>query len=172
MPPSIETLLPVKARPLLSEPEQLLYVRLVRALAGHFILAKVALSQVLAVERDPTRRHSQYDANQLRQLFADFAVCTLDFSVTAVIEVDRRVRQREAQRVRDRWKNELLRAAGIHVVRVPCTDIPNEATLRTLLDPKSMPAAPSSAVSQSGAAPHSSAALQSSDDIDSLRRAS
>jgi len=134
--PLSETLLPVVARPLLSESEQVLYARLVRALAGQIILAKVAMSQLLAVERAPTRRHSQYDANQLRQLVADFAVCAPDFSVIAVIEVDRRVRQREAQRVRDRWKNELLRAAGINVIRVPCADIPNEAGLRALISIK------------------------------------
>lgn len=132
--PLCEMLLPVKARPLLSEPEQLLYARLLRALPGRIILAKVAMSQLLAVERTPTRRHSQYDANQLRQLVADFAVCAADFSVIAVIEVDRRVRQRETQRVRDRWKNELLRAARIKVIGVPCADIPHEAELKALID--------------------------------------
>ena len=130
-----ETLLPVKARPLLSEPEQLLFGRLLRAFPGRIILAKVAMSQLLAVERTPTRRHSQYDANQLRQLVADFAVCTPDFSVIAVLEVDRRVRQRETQRVRDRWKNELLRAASVKVICVPCADIPHEAALKSLIDP-------------------------------------
>ncbi len=140
--PVCETLLPVTARPLLSEPEQLLYSRLVRAMPGHIVLAKVAMSQLLAVERAPTRRHSQYDANQLRQLVADFAVCSLDFSVIAVIEVDRRVRQRETQRVRDHWKNELLRAARIRVIRVPCADIPHEAALKALvnIDPSPEPA--------------------------------
>jgi hypothetical protein len=126
-------LLPVKARPLLSDAEQLLFGRLLRAMPGHIVLAKVAMSQLLTVERAPTRRHSQYDANQLRQLVADFAVCTPDFSAIAVIEVDRRVRQRETQRLRDRWKNELLRAACIKVIRVPCTDIPNEAALKALI---------------------------------------
>jgi hypothetical protein len=130
-------LLPVRSRPLLSDAEQLLFGRLLRAMPGHIILAKVAMSQLLTVERAPTRRHSQYDANQLRQLVADFAVCTPDFSVMAVVEVDRRVRQRETQRVRDRWKNELLQAARIKVVRVPCTDIPHEAALKALfgIDP-------------------------------------
>ena len=131
--PSSETLLPVKARTLLNESEQLLYARLVRAFPGHCILAKVAMLQLLSVERAPTRRHSQYDANQLRQLYAEIAVCAADFSVVAVIEVDRRMRQREAHRVRDRWKNELLRAAGIDVIRIPCTDIPSEAALGALV---------------------------------------
>jgi hypothetical protein len=129
-----ELLLPVKSRPLLSDAEQLLYGRLVRAMPGHIILAKVAMSQLLAVERAPTRRHSHYDANLLRQLVADFAVCKADFSVVAVVEVDRRVRQRETQRLRDRWKDELLRAARIKVIRVPGTDIPNEVALKALVD--------------------------------------
>ena len=137
--PLTETLLPVKARPLLCGSEQLLYARLVRSLTDHLVFVKVALSQLLAVERSPTRRHSQYDANQLRQLFADFVICAPDFSVIAVIELDRRVRQREAQRVRDRWKNDMLQVAGISVIRVPSGDIPNEAALRGLLRLESPP---------------------------------
>jgi len=131
--PLSETLLPVKVKPLLSDREQLLYARLVSAFAGYIILAKVAMSQLLAVERSPTRRHSQQDANQLRQLVADFAVCGPDFSVVAVIEVDRRVQKREAQRMRDLWKNQLLRAAGVNVIRISVNEIPDEAALQALM---------------------------------------
>ncbi len=128
-----EQLLPVKAKRVLSDPEKLLYGRLVRALPGHIVFAKVAVSQLLNVEREPSRGRSPALAHQLRQWVADFVVCASDFTVAAVIQLDRRAQQRDAQRVRDAWKAQLLQAAGIRVFRVPVADIPNEAALKALL---------------------------------------
>ena len=125
--------LPVTAKPLLSRPEQVLYGRLVRAFPGHVILAQVALSQMLVVARTGADGSAQSIANRFRQLVADFVVCTPDFTAVAVIELDDRSHHRNAQRERDRRKDQFLQAAGIKVIRIAVADIPSEAALKALV---------------------------------------
>jgi hypothetical protein len=127
------TALPVTAKPLLTRPEQLLYGRLVRAFPGHVILAQVALSQLLAVDRANAQGSAQSIANGFRQLVADFVVCAPDFTAVAVIELDDRSHQRTVQRDRDQRKDKFLQAAGIKVIRVAVSDIPSEAALKALV---------------------------------------
>ncbi len=123
----------VKAKILLSDPEKLLYGRLVRALPGHIVFAKLAMAQLLDVEREPSRGKSPSLAHEFRHWVADFVVCGPDLTVVAVIQLGRRAQQREAQRTRDDSRNHLLQAAGIRAFRVPIADIPNEAALKALL---------------------------------------
>ena len=125
--------MPVAAKPLLSRPEQVLYGRLVRAFPGHVILAQVALSQMLVVARTGADGSAQSIANRFRQLVADFVVCTPDFTAVAVIELDDRSHHRNAQRERDRRKDQFLQAAGIKVIRIAVADIPSEAALKALV---------------------------------------
>jgi hypothetical protein len=125
--------LPVNAKPLLSRPEQLLYGRLVRAFPGHIILAQVALSQLLEVDRSIANGSVQSIGNRFRQLVADFVVCAPDFTAVAVIELDDRSHQRTVQRQRDQRKDRFLQAAGIKVIRIPVLDIPSEAALKALV---------------------------------------
>ena len=131
--PRLTRPLPVTAKPLLSRPEQVLYGRLVHAFPGHIILAQVALSQLLVVTRVGAHGDSQSIANSFRQLVADFVVCTPDFKAEAVIELDDRSHGRNVQRERDRRKDRFLGAAGIKVVRVAVSNMPNEADLRELV---------------------------------------
>ena len=125
--------LPVTAKPLLSRAEQVLYGRLVRAFPGHVILAQVALSQMLVVARTGADGSAQSIANRFRQLVADFVVCTPDFTAVAVIELDDRSHHRNAQRERDRRKDQFLQAAGMKVIRIAVADIPGEAALKALV---------------------------------------
>jgi very-short-patch-repair endonuclease len=125
--------LPVTAKPLLSQPEKQLYGRLVRAFPGHIILAQVALSQLLVVTRRDAASKAQSISNRFRQLVADFVLCTPDFTALAVIELDDRSHRRNTQRKRDQRKDSFLQAAGIKVVRVTVTDMPNEQELKTLV---------------------------------------
>ncbi len=125
--------LPVTAKPLLSRPEQLLYGRLVRAFPGHVVLAQVALSQLLVVDRTDLDGNARSIANRFRQLVADFVLCAPDFTAVAVIELDDRSHHRNAQRERDQRKDRFLQAAGIKVIRVAVSDIPSEAALKALV---------------------------------------
>jgi hypothetical protein len=131
--PRLAKALPVSARPLLSRPEQLLYGRLVRAFPGHLILAQVALSQLLVVDRMGQGGSARSIANRFRQLVADFVVCAPDFTAVAVIELDDRSHHRIVQRERDRRKDRFLQAAGIKVIRVAVSDLPSEAALKALV---------------------------------------
>jgi hypothetical protein len=131
--PRLSKALPVTAKPLLSQPEQQLYGRLVRAFPGHIILAQVALSQLLVVTRRDAGSNAQSISNRFRQLVADFVVCAPDFTAVAVIELDDRSHRRNAQRERDQRKDSFLQAAGIKVIRVSVTDMPNEHELKTLV---------------------------------------
>lgn len=122
----------VTAKPLLSRPEQVLYGRLVRAFPGHIILAHVALSRLLVVDRTQGVE-AQTAVNRFRQLAADFVVCKADFTAVAVVELDDRAKARDAQREKDRRKDQILHAAGIKVVRLPANDIPREPALKALV---------------------------------------
>jgi hypothetical protein len=131
----------VTAKPLLGRPEQVLYGRLVRAFPGHVILAHVALSRLLAVDRAAAATEGPAIATRGRQLVADFVVCRPDFTALAVVELEDRAvgrdsprdRNRDAQRERNRRKDELLQSAGIKVVRLAANDLPNEPALKALI---------------------------------------
>jgi Protein of unknown function (DUF2726) len=123
----------VAAKPLLGRPEQVLYGRLVRAFPGHVILAHVALSRLLAVDRAAAATEGPAIATRGRQLVADFVVCRPDFTALAVVELEDRAIGRDAQRDRNRRKDELLQSAGIKVVRLAANDLPNEPALKALI---------------------------------------
>jgi very-short-patch-repair endonuclease len=148
--------LPVVANALLSRAEQVLYGRLVRAFPGHVVLAQVALSQLLMVDRVQAGSRAQAIRNKFHLLVADFVICAPDFSALAVIELDDRSHNREPRREQDQRKDAFVQAAGLKMIRVSVADMPNEAALKALM--AVMPAASSTAqlrdVSRSGA--HSS----------------
>jgi hypothetical protein len=123
----------VTAKPLLSRPEQILYGRLVRAFPGHIILAHVALSRLLVVDRTDRAAEGQATVSRFRQWVADFVVCRSDFTALAVVELDDHSKPCDAQRERHRRKDQILHAAGVKVVRLPAADIPNEPALKALV---------------------------------------
>ncbi len=118
--------------PLLTRPEQMLYGRLVRAFPGHVVLAQVALSRLLVVDQAASTLRGKAVANSQRRLVADFVVCKPDFTALAVVELDPSGPP-DANRDGSRRKDQLLRSAGIKVVRIAADDIPNEAALKTLV---------------------------------------
>jgi very-short-patch-repair endonuclease len=125
--------LPVVANALLSRAEQVLYGRLVRAFPGHVVLAQVALSQLLTVDRAQAGSNAQAVRNRFQQLVADFVICEPDFCALAVVELDDRSHQRDAQLERDRRKDAFVQAAGLKMIRLSVADLPNEAALRALV---------------------------------------
>lgn len=100
------------AKSLLNRPEQLLYGRLVRAFPGHIVLSHVAMSRLMT---------------------ADFVICRADFTPLAVVEIDGRDPPPQAQRERNRRKDQSLQAAGIKVIHVAAADLPDEGALRALV---------------------------------------
>ncbi|MCL6527109.1 MAG: DUF2726 domain-containing protein [Thermaceae bacterium] len=123
---------PFYPKKLLSQPEQVLYFRLVQALPNHLVLAQVQLSRLLGVKKG-----NNYQAwfNRINRLSADFVVCNKDSSVVAVIELDDLSHQRKDRQVADAKKDKALASAGIPVIRWQAKAIPDVATIQTMLTP-------------------------------------
>lgn len=122
---------PVYAKRLLGEREQVLYWRLVGAFPNHVVLAQVSLSQLLGVQKGTTGAQAVF--NRFRQLCADFVICERNFSVIAVVELDGLSHDHPRQADADLRKAQALQAAGLSLVRINVTDMPDEAVLRAMI---------------------------------------
>jgi hypothetical protein len=118
-----------QVRPL-SDAEQALYWRLVEALPECVILSQVTFSRFMKPDTGGMAPAREYHAlrNRISQKTIDFLVCLKDFTVVAAIELDDSSHVEASDHARD----ELLRAAGIVVLRMPSRDMPTVARLREL----------------------------------------
>ena len=119
---------PFYARKPLSQPEQILYFRLVQALPEHIVLAQVQLSRFLGVKKG---NNYQSWSNRINRMSADFVVCNKDSSVVAVIELDDATHQREDRQAADEKKDKALASAEIRVVRWQAKLLPDVATIQS-----------------------------------------
>lgn len=122
---------PVYAKRLLGEREQVLFWRLAAAFPNHVVLAQVSLSQLLGVEKHTSNR--QAISNRYRQLTADFVICKRSFEPIGVIELDGLSHDHPRRQSADERKAAALESAGVPLIRINVTAIPNEAELRRLL---------------------------------------
>ena len=125
---------PFYAKKPLSQPEQILYFRLIQALPDHIILAQVQLSRLLGVKKG---NNNQAWSNRINRMSADFVVCNKDSSIVAVIELDDATHQREDRQAADAKKDKALGSAGIQVVRWQAKTIPDLATIQRAFMPNS-----------------------------------
>lgn len=121
---------PFYAKKPLTNPEQVLYLRLVEALPEHIVLAQVSLSRLLGVERG---RNFQAWNNRINRMSADFVICNKDATVVAVIELDDSSHEYAHRKVADAKKDKALRAAGLRLVRWQARTIPDKAAIRAEL---------------------------------------
>src|SRR5450759_2472748 len=119
---------PFYAKKPLSQPEQILYFRLVQALPEHIILAQVQLSRLLGVKKG-----NNYQAwfNRINRMSADFVVCNKDSSIVAVIELDDATHQKEDRQVADAKKDKALASANVRVIRWQVKAIPDVANIQS-----------------------------------------
>lgn len=118
---------PFYAKRPLSQPEQVLYHRLVQALPGRIVLAQVQVSRVLGVKKG----FDFYEwNNRIDRLSYDFVVCAMDSSVLAVIELDDKSHESESRRRTDAKKNRATSAAGIRLIRWNVKAIPDQDFIR------------------------------------------
>jgi very-short-patch-repair endonuclease len=127
-----EEVWPFYAKKPLSQPEQVLYFRLVQALPEHIVLSQVQLSRLLGVKKG-----SNYQAwfNRINRMSADFVVCNKDSSIVSVIELDDATHQKEDRQAADAKKDKALRSAGIRIVRWQAKAIPDIATIQSTIMP-------------------------------------
>jgi hypothetical protein len=120
----------VKARSPVSPVEQQLFGRLLDAFPQCIVLSQVAISQLVSVLPGPDR---QAAFNRIGRLVADFVLCTADFAVIGIIELDDSSHAAAHRQNADRNKNEALTAAGYSLVRYQVSKLPTVAELRATL---------------------------------------
>jgi hypothetical protein len=123
---------PLVARSILSPREQALFQQLVELYPEHVVLAQVALSQLIDVRE--TARNRRVLRNRFSQLVADFVLCTRDFSIVAVIELDDTSHARSVRADADARKAIAVASAGLRMVRIDSGPLPAAVDLRRLLE--------------------------------------
>lgn len=113
---------------LLSSPEQQLYWLLVKALPEHVVMAQVAFSRILMTRGgDSKENFSKF--GRAKQKVADFVVCSKDFKMLAVIELDDSSHSRD----KDERRDAILREAGLRTMRWNVRGMPDTAEIRRAL---------------------------------------
>jgi hypothetical protein len=111
----------------LSQPEQVLYGRLVQALPQNLVFAQVQLSRFLDVRRGVSR---QGWFNRISQLSADFLILNRDTNVVAAIELDEASHGHPSRRDADARKTHALRSASVKLIRWHVKSLPDEEAIR------------------------------------------
>lgn len=123
---------PFYAKKPLSQPEQILYFRMIDALPGHIVLAQVQLSRLLGIKKG--NNHQSW-LNRINRMSADFVVCNKDSSIIAVIELDDASHQKPERQAADAKKDKALAAAGIRMIRWQVKAMPDQSAIQAALLP-------------------------------------
>lgn len=124
---------PFYGKRVLSDPEQVLYWRLVEALPGDVVLTQVQLSRFLGVKKGHKRMQW---LNRVNQKSADFVVCKKNFSVLVVIELDDSTHTRSSRRKADRDKAKAINDAGLTPLRWHVKAMPSIEEIQTSVRPQ------------------------------------
>lgn len=111
----------------LTQPEQVLYHRLVKALPKHVILAQVQVSRVLGVRKG--FRFNEWN-NRINRLSYDFLICGKDSTVIAAIELDDKSHESAQRMDTDAKKSKATTDAGLRLVRWHVKSLPDEQMIR------------------------------------------
>ena len=122
----------------LSQPEQVLYHRLVRALPDHIVLAQVQASRVLGVKKGSNFHEWN---NRINRLSYDFVVCGKDSTVLAAIELDDGSHEHSDRARTDEKKTKASADAGLQLIRWHVKAMPDEAAIRSALAQRVIPSA-------------------------------
>lgn len=111
-----------KARPPLTEREQVMYFRLREALPDHIVLAQVAMSAIMTASTQAAR-------NRFDRKVIDFVVCNKAFEVVAVVELDDS--SHRGKEAADDRRDKLVKSAGYRAVRF--TSVPSADRARAVV---------------------------------------
>lgn len=111
----------------LSQPEQILYHRLIRALPEHIVLAQVQVSRVLGVKKGS--KFHEWN-NRINRLSYDFVVCGKDSTVIAAIELDDKSHDAASRVGTDAKKSKASSDAGLRLVHWNVRSLPSEDAIR------------------------------------------
>lgn len=111
---------------LLTNSEQRLHQRLLRALPDYLVFPQVQLLQLVRFKRG---RWNASIANRISQLSVDFLIVKPDSSIVAAIELDDASHDREARRAADARKTHALQSARIPLLRWSIVEMPDESAI-------------------------------------------
>ena len=118
---------PFYAKKPLTQPEQVLYHRLVSALPEHIVLAQVQLSRVLGVKQGFNFHEWN---NRINRMSLDFVVCHKDSTIIAAVELDNKSHEKVSRKEADDKKGKALSSAGVALIRWQVNAMPDEAAIR------------------------------------------
>jgi len=118
---------PFYAKKPLSQPEQVLYHRLVAALPDCIVLAQVQLSRVLGVKKGGNFHEWN---NRINRMSLDFLICHKDSSIVAAVELDDKTHEKASRAKADAKKEKALSAAGVALVRWNVNAMPDENAIK------------------------------------------
>lgn len=114
----------------MTQAEQMLYFRLVKALPDHLVLAKVHLESFLGVKKG--YRASSW-SRRIGRSSVDFLVCTRDATIVVAIDLDGKTPETPKRQAENRRKDLALASAGIKLVRWHVRSMPTETAIRDML---------------------------------------
>jgi hypothetical protein len=129
-PPATATAQPVAAERFLGKAESLLYYLLRSGLPDAEVFAGVSLARVLGATGNGRDREQQL--RRLSQYQLDFVVCDKSMRVVAVVEVETAAGAEAAGD--QRFKSDLLKQAGIRVVRINPAELPRREQIGALIN--------------------------------------
>jgi len=118
---------PFYAKKPLTQPEQVLYHRLVAAMPECIVLAQVQLSRVLGVKKG--FKFHEWN-NRINRMSVDFLVCLKDSTIVAAVELDDKTHENSSRIEADAKKDKALTSAGIALVRWHVSALPDIAAIR------------------------------------------
>jgi very-short-patch-repair endonuclease len=121
------SLWPFYVKRLLTQPEQVLYHRLVKALPNHIVLAQVQMSRVLGVKKG--FRFHEWN-NRINRMSYDFVICDKSATVIAAVELDDKSHESEQRRDSDTKKSKATTDAGLRLLRWHVKSLPDEQTIQ------------------------------------------
>jgi hypothetical protein len=118
---------PFYVKRLLTQPEQVLYHRLVKALPDHIVLAQVQVSRVLGVKKG--FGFNEW-SNRVNRMSYDFVICDKASTPVAAIELDDKSHESEHRINTDAKKGKATADAGLRLIRWHCKSLPDELTIQ------------------------------------------
>lgn len=122
---------PYQAVPVMSPIEKKFYWQLKNTFPDYHILAQVHLSQVI---RPPRGKNELKWLNKIWYMSLDYVILDNKLEMVAVIELDDRSHLLKRRREADQRKNKALKAAGIRLIRIQASHLPNNVQLINLLE--------------------------------------
>jgi len=129
-PPAASGAPPAAAQRFLGQAESQIYYLLKSGLPDFEVFAGVSLARVVGAAGEGREREQQL--RRLAQYQLDFVVCDKSMQLVAVVEVESAAGAGAAGD--QRFKSDLLKQAGIRLVRINPAALPQREQIRTLID--------------------------------------